>query len=206
MNYLLIIILLLIIIIDRNNAVQSFSMKNAKATMSYDKRIYKVADSFTDYKNASDMMANVNIFIIDFLRYVRQKYIIDNKGTIEQRDFYKLMIKRYNPDVLFENNPKPGDDTSYILSKGLEFGVCLREKESGFNRFHNIDLVKFVILHELSHLGTTSFNHEDDFWLGLQWATIDAYDAGIYIPIDYSKKPAKYCGITITDNPYFNKN
>ena len=26
----------------------------------------------------------------------------------------------------------------------------------------------------------------------------------IYNPIDYSKTPARYCGMNITDNPYYN--
>ena len=31
----------------------------------------------------------------------------------------------------------------------------------------------------------------------------NAVKMGIYTPVDYKKKPKAYCGMNITDNPYY---
>ena len=33
----------------------------------------------------------------------------------------------------------------------------------------------------------------------------EAVNIEIYNPVDYSKHPQQYCGMEITDNPYFDK-
>ena len=61
----------------------------------------------------------------------------------------------------------------------------------------------FVAIHELSHVLTTSIGHKQDFWQNFKFMFENAKDAKIYNPVDYKKKPADYCGMTITDNPYY---
>jgi hypothetical protein len=55
----------------------------------------------------------------------------------------------------------------------------------------------------LSHIATTSIGHKQDFWQNFKFLLEKAKEAGIYNPVDYKKKPQTYCGMTITDNPYY---
>ena len=59
----------------------------------------------------------------------------------------------------------------------------------------------FVILHEMAHLMTTTIGHTPEFWANFRRILNDASGIGIYNPVNYSKSPVNYCGMTITDSP-----
>ena len=61
----------------------------------------------------------------------------------------------------------------------------------------------FVALHELSHIASKSIGHTDEFWNNFKFLIEEASSINIYDPVDYKKDPKQYCGMTITDNPYF---
>jgi hypothetical protein len=60
-----------------------------------------------------------------------------------------------------------------------------------------------VAIHELGHIMTVSIGHTAEFWQNFRFLLKNAIDLGLYKPIDYKKKPAAYCGMDITDNPYY---
>jgi hypothetical protein len=50
---------------------------------------------------------------------------------------------------------------------------------------------------------TKSVGHKNEFWQNFKFLLENAKAANIYQPVDYKKKPKGYCGMTITDNPYY---
>ena len=48
-----------------------------------------------------------------------------------------------------------------------------------------------------------SIGHKKEFWQNFKFLLKNAVEIEVYNPIDYKKKPKKYCGMTITDNPYY---
>ena len=61
----------------------------------------------------------------------------------------------------------------------------------------------FLAVHELAHVMTESVGHTKEFWQNFKFLLKDAVKMGIYTPVDYKKKPKSYCGMNITDNPYY---
>ena len=61
----------------------------------------------------------------------------------------------------------------------------------------------FVALHELSHIATKSIGHTTEFWNNFKFILKEAVKIKIYEPVNYKKKPKNYCGMKITDNPYY---
>ena len=61
----------------------------------------------------------------------------------------------------------------------------------------------FVALHELSHIATKSIGHTQEFWNNFKFIIANAKKIGIYTPENYKSAPKMYCGLKITDNPYF---
>ena len=61
----------------------------------------------------------------------------------------------------------------------------------------------FVALHELSHIATKSIGHTTEFWENFKFILKEAVKLGHYEPINYKEKPKEYCGMNITDNPYY---
>ena len=197
------IIVILIIIFHKNNNIYEY-FTNESMISSIDQRKYKIAGNLDDKKGAANRMALSHSFVIEFLRYIRTKYIVNNHGPPYKQKITQLILQNYNSDNIFENNPNPGEDTSFVTNKGDEFGICLREKQTGNNEFHDISTMQFVILHELAHLGVESYGHGPEFWHTMKVLIIEAYNAELYTPIDYSLYPQTYCGTLITVNPYFN--
>jgi predicted metal-dependent hydrolase len=61
----------------------------------------------------------------------------------------------------------------------------------------------FVAIHEIAHIMTLSVGHTEEFWQNFKFLLEHAVQLGIYEPIDYKKNPKNYCGMTISDNPYY---
>ena len=168
----------------------------------YDKRYYKVDVQFSDKNIAANKLAILNEFIIQYLKYIKKNIINSNTEPRNKKLFFKRILNNYNLDNIFENNPLPGGETSFVSDKGVEFGICLRQKINQSNEFHKINILKFVMLHELTHLGCVLYGHEHEFWEWFKVVLSEAVKSRLYIPIDYSKNPENYCGLNVTTNPY----
>jgi hypothetical protein len=204
MNYCFVIIIIIFLYFCFKNDVREY-FTSSFVVSSIDKRIYKVAGGFKNKNKAADKMAEINSFIVVFLKYMRNKFLIRNEGTRRERGFAERMLQNYNPDTIFENNPLPGEDTSFVVNKGDKFGICLREKVMNRGNIHDMNTLKFVILHELSHLGCLLYGHGYEFWSFFRFNLIQATEAGIYTPINYKYQPINYCGLPVRFNPYFNE-
>lgn len=171
---------------------------------SIDGHCYPVVKDFKNQKEASERLANINSFCIKVLRYLRQKYIFNTQpNAIQRKIFVERMIRNFNPDNLVENNPPTEENTSYVDDKGKVFAMCLREKQSGEANFHETHELEFVALHEMTHLGTQSFEHDAEFWDNFKFLLHETNAAKLHIPVDYSKKPINYCGLYVDSNPFF---
>ena len=87
-----------------------------------------------------------------------------------------------------------------IISEKLAF--CTTTTKEG-SKLIDENTLTFVALHEISHIATKSIGHKKEFWENFKFILQNAVNLGIYKPDDYKKKPKKYCGMTITDNPYY---
>ena len=70
----------------------------------------------------------------------------------------------------------------------------------------NTNTIIFVAIHEIAHTMTKSIGHKEEFWKNFKFLLQEAVKIGIYKPVDYKKKNKHYCGMDITDNPYFDVN
>ena len=50
---------------------------------------------------------------------------------------------------------------------------------------------------------TLSVGHTDEFWQNFKFLLEHAVELKLYTPVDYKKEPENYCGMDITDNPYY---
>lgn len=170
-----------------------------------DGRCYNVVEKFTESQQASDILAELNLFCLRMMKHLRQKYLWNYSNNTEARGIVRFLLSNYNPDGIIENAPTGNINTSYVDDKGKEFGICLREKVSGKNKFHNMHDLQFVVLHEMSHMANINYGHEADFWEIFKFMLQEAEEAGMHIPIDYSKYPLNYCSLNVNHNPYFDR-
>jgi hypothetical protein len=144
-------------------------------------------------KEAADLLATVTGKCREFVDYMK---------TAEPNDpRVKKLVNGFNPKKISETLPT-SELTAYSENKGEKIAFCLNKTKTGTTLI-DINTLMFVALHELTHVLTTSIGHKDEFWANFKYVLGHAKTAGIYEPIDYKKEPQQYCGITITDNPFY---
>lgn len=93
-------------------------------------------------------------------------------------------------------------DTSYTLNKD-EINFCLKTRDSE-EKVYDINLLTFVAIHELAHVGCFSIGHGDEFKGVFKYLVKNAVANGLYKFKDYSKNKEEYCGIVIDSTPDLN--
>lgn len=141
-----------------------------------------------DATEAADLIAKVREKLILLVNHMFKTFPSNPKVI--------RLKKNFNPDVLKEGIDNPSY-TSYTVNKGEEIILCLRTD----GKLVDINILTFVCIHELSHIGNETVGHDDAFWEFFKELLIEAINIGIYTKYDYKKSPVKYCGMTITDSP-----
>lgn len=199
-----ILVLVALFLIYMNNADEIETMLTRENVCnSIDGRCYNVVGKYRKVEDASKLLASLNSFGINLLRYLREKYVYNDTEYIERPAIVKFLLSNYNPDTIIENAPINQVNTSYVDDKGKVFALCLREKKSGQNNFHDENTLKFVVLHEMAHMATQSYGHEDEYWTNFKFLIQEAKAAGLYEPADFSKSPINYCSLDVDYNPYY---
>lgn len=118
------------------------------------------------------------------------------------RENVKRLKEGFNPKKIQETLPT-SEFTAYSENKGEKIAFCLDKKKSGIGGLIDNNTLMFVAIHELGHVMSESVGHTDEFWRNFKFLLQVAEEVNIYKPIDYKKNPKNYCGMEITDNPYF---
>ena len=87
---------------------------------------------------------------------------------------------------------------AYTLNKSSEIRLCIRDQNGNFE---DPNTSMFVILHELAHVMSISYNHTEEFKNNFSYITHLASSLGIYRPEDFTKHPKTYCGTSINTTP-----
>ena len=145
-------------------------------------------------KLAADRLAMVNENMKSLVNYCIQNHP-DNKITIRLKS-------GFNPKRIVETLPT-SEYTAYSENKGEKLAFCLDTEKNNGGKLIDLNTLTFVAIHELAHVGTESVGHTPEFWNNFKFLLIQAEKIEIYEPIDYKKTPQKYCGMEITDNPYY---
>ena len=131
------------------------------------------------------------------------EYLVENLGQrYPDRDNVKRMVENFNPTTIKETLPT-SEYTAYSENKGEKLAFCLNKKKTDNDNLIDSNTLTFVAIHELSHIMSATVGHNDEFWNNFKFLLDNAVDMGIYTPIDYKKNPKNYCGMDITDNPYY---
>ena len=70
---------------------------------------------------------------------------------------------RKNVVFKYNDNSKFNVKASLSINKGEKIAFCLNTRKGG-NKLIDENTLMFVALHELSHVGTVSIGHTQDFW------------------------------------------
>ena len=142
---------------------------------------------------AANLLASVTQKLKDLVIYCAKKFP-DNEKV-------QRMVQKFNPTKISETLPT-SEYTAYSENKGEKLAFCLNKEKNG-SKLIDINTLTFVAIHELAHIMTLSEGHKQEFWQNFKFLLEQAKAANIYDPVNYKKNPESYCGMDITDNPYY---
>lgn len=143
---------------------------------------------------AADKLANVNKNMKLVVEYCYKNYP-NNENIIRLKN-------KFNPKKIMETLPT-SEYTAYSENKGEKIAFCLNKEKNDPGKLIDINTLTFVALHELAHVASETIGHTPEFWQNFKFLLIQAEKLNIYNPVDYKNNPQNYCGMTITDNPYY---
>lgn len=166
------------------------NIKGITIKSNVDQKEYFVRNVSLEYnQKAADTLANINKNIGVLLEFLKKR----NNGIYQKN--IDLLLTRFNKETLMENILQI--DTTFTIDKGLRIEMCLSDSN---NNIYDINTLMFVILHELGHCASITYDHTPEFYRNFAYITKQAVNAGVYKYIDYNKSPLEYCGIKINNS------
>ena len=151
----------------------------------------------THVQSASDLLAITAEKMKKVVDHVDKKYPKESG-----KENIRRLVSKFNPKKIIETLPT-SEYTAYSENKGQKIAFCLNKKKENNDNLIDENTLMFVALHEMAHVASKSIGHNTEFWDNFKFLIGEAEEIQIYTPIDYSKKNAEYCGMTITSSPYF---
>ncbi len=136
--------------------------------------------------------------IADTLALIRQninklRNYLKNKNNGEYQEYINELVNT-TKDIDISENTK-NIYTSYTINK-KELVFCVKSKKTG--QIHNMNLLMYVVLHELAHIACPEFGHTDLFKKIFKYLLSQAEQINIYEPINFNLEHKEYCGMNIS--------
>ena len=178
--------LVVLIILERNEFFLEY--RNSKLN----NKKYCVQEEFNKSDEAVELLAKLHNQMSDLVSDLEKHYPSDER--------VKRLVKGFRRAEIEE---APNDEgSSYTINKGDLVALCLRHKKDG-HPFHDYNTLLFVIIHEMSHIASISEGHNSEFITNFKWLLKEAKTFGYYEPVNYQNSPITYCGVKVTNNPFF---
>ena len=156
-------------------------------------------------KDSADTLADLDNRISKLISSLETKYSSDNTKNYWIKMLRYNYIKSNGVSILSEA-ALDNRYTTYTVNK-TDIHVCLRSRDES-EKLYDINLLMYVLLHELAHLCNYSPNGQPIQGHGAEFRNIfkilvsEAISIGIYNYINYTKYPAEYCGMIISSQIY----
>jgi hypothetical protein len=183
-------------------AIGAFQMKKEKYEMALVKSRIDDANylvrNMNDKQEAADRLANIRGKLLKLMKHLNETY--------KDRPFVKQIVRNFDasPERFAESTPDAAY-TSYSVNKGEKVFMCLRQRDET-EQLVDENVLVFVALHEMSHIGTSSIGHTKEFWNHFAWLLDRAEAIKVYSYQDFAAHPVEYCGVHITDAPKYKQN
>ena len=102
-------------------------------------------------------------------------------------------------NIIIKETYENESSIAFVVNKGDEISICLTNKDTG--NLEDINTTMFVVLHEVGHLMSVNWGHDEEFWTNFKLILRKAQEIDIYNYTNYNNTPEEYCGISIYSNP-----
>lgn len=140
-----------------------------------------------DRRRAADRLAELEEHMREFVRKALERHPAEPR-LLRIRDKWTGTLAEVEDT---------SENVAYSLNKSIVH-VCMREEDGSLA---DLNTSCFVLLHELAHVATLSFNHTAEFWTNFKYLLELAEQTGSYTYVDHDKMPAMLCGRVLGASP-----
>jgi hypothetical protein len=123
------------------------------------------------------------------------QHMYDNK--LPTKEIANRTMERFN-NCEFGETSNGEKSAAYTIGKGYG-GMRLCIMVNG--KFNNENDAFFVVLHELAHVMSVSYGHNDEFKQNFNFIVKLAVKLDLWKPAEYEKEARDYCGTLVTNSP-----
>jgi hypothetical protein len=171
-----------------------------------DKDSYMVRN-LKDKQQAANILARLKSNIYAITNYMNKKLENPKFANLPRYLEFKpyiLQLKTKINGVTIKESSANTVYTSYTVNKGEQIIFCIRSKAITSilhsSNIHDINLIMYVALHEISHVACPEYDHTPLFKKIFRFICEEAIEMGIYEKIDFRNYPKEYCGMNIHDS------
>jgi hypothetical protein len=172
----------------------SYDMAHVESTVDREKYLVR---NLPDKQDAADRLARTRGKLLRLMKELKAAH--PDKAIVKQIhanfDAAPSRFSESTPDASY---------TSYSVNKGEKVYMCLRQRNEK-EELVDENVITFVAIHEMAHIGTPEVGHTPAFWNNFGWLLKEAEAMKIYEFTNFAAHPVEYCGIRITDQPTYNK-
>ena len=162
-----------------------------KSSLNKKRYLVRLHDSPKYQMKSANLLASLSTKknqLCDFL--VKNKKYKDHNGVRRLLNNRNVKLE----ELSYEYNK----EAAYSINKGERIGICLRKKNG---KIENENTMFFVLMHELAHIMSTKYAHDDEFWSNFAVLIKAATECNVYVYRDFGKAPDSYCGHRISHTP-----
>ena len=155
---------------------------------------YYLVRDLKDKQYACNMLSKIKSNILKITEYVRnnrEKY----PNMIPYIDQLCSRIK----NVIIQESSVNSHYTSYSVNKGEQLVFCLRTSSFN-NNLHDLNLLMYVVIHEMAHVGCPEYGHTPLFKDIFAFLCHRSIEINVYKKVDFNAQRVEYCGMDITDS------
>jgi len=181
----ILIIIYIFLFINRNNVIYMESKSGTKFLVHKDSLKKEKAELLGD--------------IVERMSILKNHLVINKDKFSEYKPYITQLENNFTESktVIYETDPE-SNLTSYSVNKGEELSVCLKSKKTG--KLHKINLLMYVIIHEMAHFACPEIGHGKLFVKIFEKFAQEAIKIGIYNKEYFESTPTEYCGMILTSS------
>lgn len=208
-QYILLMMIMTVCFYMTMKMIRERGMVYCRSTV--DNEYYLVRDK-PDKLGASNLLAtlrkNINgitDYMVDRLNNKMKEMAKDEELSYKVNGQYINRLDKLIRGVILMESHENSVYTSYSVNKGEQIVFCIRSKNisnvlNNTNQIHDLNLIMYVALHEISHVACPERDHTPLFNKIFRFICNEAIKMGIYKRMDFRNNPEEYCGMTITDS------
>ena len=145
-------------------------------------------------KRLSDLTSKVDALV--YYMYQNRLPTPEIADRLQQR----WTTLRQNPNGIRET-ALGETSAAYTVNKHEQIRICIRNPKTP-TEFEDHNSSMFVLLHELAHVMSKGYGHDQEFKDNFSAITKIAVQLGLYNYVNYSVNPMNYCGTDVTNTSY----